>query len=92
MAVQESSDSGGRILTQWFRKTQLVKQRKVPKSAAQRDEVVRPTPTIDAHNEFGEHTRIQDSGKRKLENRNWKMAVHLASFAFPFSSFHFPHF
>jgi hypothetical protein len=69
MAVQESSDSGGCIFTQRLRKTQFVKQRKVPKSAAQRGEVVRPTATIDAHYEFGKHARIRDSGfrKRKLE-------------------------
>jgi hypothetical protein len=79
MAVQESSDSGGRILTQRLRQTQLVEQHKVAKSAAQRGEVVRPTAVIHTHYEFGKSkrhflNRSQESEVRS-QNRNSKLEI-----------------
>jgi hypothetical protein len=53
MAVQKGGHFGGRILVQRLRETQLVKQYKAPKTAAQGGKSNCPTAAIDAHNEFG---------------------------------------
>jgi hypothetical protein len=79
MAIQKAGHFGGRILTQGLWETQLVKQHKVPKSAAQRGEVVRPTAVIHTHYEFGKGERHflnrgQESQVR-VENRNSKLEI-----------------
>jgi hypothetical protein len=79
MAIQKGSHLGGRLLVQRRRETQLVKQPKLAKSAAQRAELARPTAAIDAHNEFGKSerhfpNRSQESEVRS-QNRNSKIVA-----------------
>jgi hypothetical protein len=64
MAVKKASHLCRRVLAQRLRKLQFAYQYVAAKSPSESSEVIPPAATVNTHNEFGKHARIQDSGFR----------------------------